>query len=276
MSITVIDNDCTGNSRKIVNELSGECPFNIVLIEETRQGIVYARNKAVNTFLKSNSEILIFIDDDEWPADDTWIMNLLKTQKCHACDIVYSDVHTIPENKSIEWVKKAFRPEQSKNHETEIKRFYTNNLLLMRNVLEKINPAFDERFGLSGSSDLHFSIKCVQAGFKAVYTPFAPVNEIFPVSKATMKWFFFRGYRSGEGATRANIYESFFPKMIYIKMIGMGGLRLLYAVLQLLKAIILLDKSLLAKSFFRFGSSIGTFAGFFNLQYNEYKTTYGG
>lgn len=274
VSVLVVDNDCTGANSKIVNSLLLEYPFGLILVEEPKQGIVAARNRAVNEFLKSDSEILVFIDDDEWPVNDDWLISLRVIQEATACDIVYSDVYTIPETRQIQWVETALRPKRNNKSISGIKKFYTNNLLVTRKVLEKVVPAFDGRFALTGSSDLHFSIKCVHAGFQAIYTPFSPVQEIFPTSKATMKWFFLRGYRSGEGATRANIYEGTFPGT-YIRCMGMGGVRFLYGMWQLIKAIIMLDKSLLANSLLRLGSSIGTFAGFFNLSYNEYRTSHG-
>ncbi len=274
LSVLVVDNDCTGVNSKIVDSLHHKYLFNLMLVEEPERGIVAARNRAISEFLNSSAEVLIFIDDDEWPVNDDWLMCLYTTQKQTNCDIVYSDVFTVPETIQIEWVKTAFRPREQKKSISEINKFYTNNLLIIREVLEKIRPAFDKRFALTGSSDLHFSIKCIRSGFKAIYTPFAPVQEIFPTSKATLKWFFLRGYRSGEGATRANIYEGTFPKT-HIECIGMGGARFLYGLWQLTKALFTLSKPLLANALLKLGSSIGTFAGFFNLNYNEYRSTHG-
>ena len=180
IQILVVDNDCTGNNSKIVNVLSTDHPFKLTLVEEPIRGIVSARNRAVAEFLKSDADLLVFIDDDEWPVKNDWLNTLVSTQRRESCDIVYSDVYTIPESEKIQWVEQAFRPKEQKKEISEIKKFCTNNLLITRRVLEKVSPAFDERFALTGSSDLHFAVKCSKAGFRTVYTPFAPVQEIFP------------------------------------------------------------------------------------------------
>jgi glycosyltransferase involved in cell wall biosynthesis len=273
VSVLIIDNDCTGENTQIINKFK-EYPFELELIEEKKKGIVYARNRAVDIFLKNKHDVLVFIDDDEWPVDEHWVITMVNTQQKYSCDIVYSDVWTVPESMQIQWVEDAFRPRQQNNKVFEIKKFYTNNLLVRYEVLEKIHPAFDERFALTGSSDLHFSIKCRKEGFKAMYTPYAPVQEVFPNTKATLKWFFLRGYRSGEGSTRAYIYEGAFPKT-HIECIGMGLMRFSYALIQMIRALLTLKKSFLANSLLRLGSAIGTFAGFFSLSYNEYSSIYG-
>lgn len=272
--VLIVDNDCTGDNRKIVNSLSDNYPFKLTLIEEPERGIVSARNCAVNEFLKSNAEVLVFIDDDEWPVTNDWLITLVDTQKREACDLVYSDVYTVPESEQIAWVQQSFRSQRQTKDVSEIKKFYTNNLLITRKVLEEVSPVFDERFALTGSSDLHFAVKCIKAGFKAVHTPYAPVQEIFPASKATLKWFFLRGYRSGEGSTRAYVYEGKFPAT-HLKCMVMGSARFIYALWQFIKAGILLNKGLLANACFRLGASLGTFGGFFNLQYHEYNTIHG-
>jgi succinoglycan biosynthesis protein ExoM len=274
IKIFVVDNDCTGENSKVIGSMSHSYPYQLKLVEESQRGIVSARNRAVDEFLKSDAEVLVFIDDDEWPVSNDWLMRLVDTQKEESCDIVYSDVYIVPESKKVRWVQDAFRIKKEKKEVAETTKFYTNNLLISRNVLEEISPAFDERFALTGSSDLHFAVKCTKSGFIAVHTPFAPVQEIFPDSRATLKWFFLRGYRSGEGATRANIYEGEFP-VIHLKCIGMGGARFIYALWQFIKAGILLNKGILANAIFRLGASLGTFGGFLNLKYHEYKVTHG-
>lgn len=274
VKVLIVDNDCTGKNTEIISSFLDDYPFKLILVEEPERGIVAARNRAVHEFLQNDDDELLFIDDDEWPVSNDWLVRLHETKDKYKCSIVYSDVHVIPENTKISWVEKAFRPKKRKKDIAKISKFYTGNLLIGREVLERISPAFDVRFSMTGSSDIHFAIKCIQAGFLAIYTPFAPVAEIFPASKASFKWFFLRGYRSGEGETRAYLYEGSFPST-HIKCIGMGGIRLLYAVGQLVKACVTLNKSTLANTFLRLGSAIGTFSGFFNLKYNEYEKTHG-
>jgi glycosyltransferase involved in cell wall biosynthesis len=68
--IVVIDNNSSDNTQQVVKKLadSGDIPLRYV--KETKQGIVHARNCALN--ISRESTFLAFIDDDELPGP-TWI-----------------------------------------------------------------------------------------------------------------------------------------------------------------------------------------------------------
>jgi glycosyltransferase involved in cell wall biosynthesis len=276
LSIIVIDNDGTGENKKVIDELLLEnYPYKIdFFIEETR-GIVSARNRTVKEFLKTDDESMIFVDDDEWPVHNDWIKKLVEVQESHNADIVYSDVYIIPQTDKIKWVKEAYTSNDYGNKILATKVFYTNNLLVKREVYEDINPPFAMPFSLTGSEDVHFSIKAINRGYKAYYTPYAPVEEIFPITRATLKWFFLRGYRTGEGTTRANMYEqknigSFIAHVIY-KFLG----RFVRGIQMFIKSLFTFKKAYLARGCTYMGATIGTIAGLLGWQYNEYNNIHG-
>ena len=275
LSIIVVDNDATGKNTDVVEELKKDnYPFELNLFVENKRGIVAARNRTVEEFLKTDIEYFIFIDDDEWPVSNDWVLKLIEAQVMTNADIVYSDVSIIPESEEITWAKDAFRVQNNEINIVPIKKYFTNNLLIMRKVLENMHPLFDERFAMTGSSDLHFSIKANNLGYKAYYTPYAAVEEVFPLSRATYKWFFLRGYRIGDGSVRANIYEGTFPKiLIHIIILILG--RFVRALEMFFKSLITFQKSYLLRGIMYFGASIGSIAGLFGLKYNEYNNTHG-
>jgi glycosyltransferase involved in cell wall biosynthesis len=274
IDICVVDNDCTGENDSIVNERNDK-PYTIALIKEQKKGIVYARNAAVEYFLKSDFDALAFIDDDEWTSDIYWLENLVIAMQASGADIVTSDVLTIPENESISWTTEALGRSKNSRNLTKTDKFYTGNVLIKRHVLETIRPAFDKRFALTGSSDFHFSLKCKNAGFQCVYTNQAPVYEIFPESRAKLKWFFLRGYRNGSGASRAEFFEGTNKLKTILMLLLMSLIRQGRGVLTMLKGFMTLDKGSLALGIMRFASGLGTIAGMFNLTYEEYKTIHG-
>ncbi|PSR52885.1 glycosyl transferase family 2 [Adhaeribacter arboris] len=275
VEILVVDNDCTGETPKIIAELASTASFKLNLVEEPENGIVSARNKAVDFFLQTSFQALVFIDDDEWPSNTTWLQTLVNTQIQTQADIVTSLVHVIAKDSSKKWVEKVLDyGSHIKKNVGPTNRFYTNNLLLMRRVLEVINPAFDIRFAFTGSSDLHFCIKCRQAGFKAVFTPDAPVQEYYPISRSSLRWFFLRGYRAGEGATRATLYEGTFP-FAYFYCLAMSGVRFVRGIFNIVIGLTTVDKAIIARSFLQVGSALGTLGGLFGMSYQEYKTIHG-
>jgi len=139
--------------------------------------------------------------------------------------------------------------------------------------LETIQPAFDKRFAMTGSSDYHFALKCRYAKLSAFYTN-APVIEEFPKSRATISWFAKRGYRSGVGFTKSHLYEDNIIKVIPFCLF-MSGVRFIRGLYYLSYGIITFNKLRITNGIFRFSSSVGTMAGFFRLQYNEYKIIHG-
>jgi len=275
LSVIVVDNDATGENQKVIDKLKEEgYPFELQLFVERERGIVAARNRTVSEFLKTASESMIFVDDDEWPSHNNWIEKLSEVERDYNADIVYSDITIIPETDEINWVQTAYRSNSEGDIIRPIKEFFTNNLLVNRNVYEELNPPFDERFAMTGSSDLHFSIKANNSGFKAYFTPDAAVEEIFPTTRATLKWFFLRGYRTGEGSTRANMYEGkLLPTLAYIfyKFIG----RIVRAIQMFIKLLLTFDKGYFYKGVTYVAAAIGTITGFFGLQYNEYEVIHG-
>ena len=151
--------------------------------------------------------------------------------------------------------------------------FYTNNLLISREVLQKINPPFDKRFAMTGASDYHFALKCQKAGFKAIYTV-APVIEEFPKSRATVKWFLKRGFRSGIGFTRSHLFEDTFIKAI-VYCLALTGVRILRGLGYCILGLLTLNKTTFVDGLFRLCSAAGTIAGFFGIKHNEYNTIHG-
>ena len=274
VDVLIVDNDTAGENNETIESLRKTAPYNLLLFVEKEKGIVKARNRVVSEFLKTDSEALIFVDDDEWPVKTDWIQTLIETQKNKDADIIYSNVEIIPETDQLSWTKDAFTGNSMGSDIVITDKFYTNNILIRRNVLEEMHPLFDMRFAMTGSSDLHFCMKANKEGYIAYFTPHAPVQEIFHSSRATLKWFFLRGYRIGEGSTRVYLYEESFPKK-YLHIFTLFFGRFARIIQNLLMATVLLKKSYLARATMYTGTTLGTIAGLFGLKYNEYEKTHG-
>jgi glycosyltransferase involved in cell wall biosynthesis len=273
LDILIVDNACEHEVETVVNDISSVSPFKITYACEESPGIVAARNKCVSEFLKTDSQNLYFIDDDEWPENNNWAQHLLDKKSEYNVDVVTSHVVSVGEPGTPSW---AIELIYGKNPLTEgdfVNKFYTNNLLISRHVLEKINPAFDKRFAMTGASDYHFALKCTKAGFKAVYTDAAVIEE-FPKSRATVKWFLRRGFRSGIGFTRSHLFEDSLMYALFYCLI-MAGVRCVRGVGYILLGMITFNKTTFVNGLFRLCSAAGTIAGFFGIKHEEYKTIHG-
>ena len=271
--VLIIDNACDAATREMVSELSKSSEYLGQYVEEPQRGIVAARNKAVEVFLNSDSQNLAFIDDDEWPRDDNWIMSLLVGMDKHNADIVTGPVIAVNFSGVPNWVTSVIHDFGKHSPGERVKYFYTNNLLVSRRVLEKMRPAFDNRFAMIGGSDYHFAIRCLAAGFRAIYID-APVMEEIPASRATVNWFALRGFRSGIGYTRAHLIEEGVLKGGF-RSIFMAGIRLARGGALLVAGLATLSKARLVNGMFRVGSCVGTIAGLFGASYREYLAVHG-
>jgi glycosyltransferase involved in cell wall biosynthesis len=273
LNILVVDNASEQTTLDVVTEVSSTSPFNIIYACEETPGIVAARNKCVTEFLQTDAQYLFFIDDDEWPAENNWAQQLLNKQKEYNADVVTSHILSVGEQGTPTWAVEIIYGKNPLKEGYIVNKFYTNNLLICIHVLEKITPAFDKRFAMTGASDYHFALKCNKSGFKGVYTD-APVIEEFPKSRATIKWFLRRGFRSGIGFTRSHLFEdALFSAIIYCLV--MAGVRFVRAIGYCLLGLVTFNKTTLVNGLFRFCSCAGTIAGFFGIKHEEYKTIHG-
>lgn len=273
LNIIVVDNACEQTTVDIVAEINSTSKIPVHYYEEPEPGIVAARNKCVEQFLATDSAFLLFIDDDEWPESYHWAQAMLVAQQKYHADVMISHVISIGEAGTPEWATQLLYGKNKWIEGQKVSIFYTNNLLLSRHVLEVVTPAFDSRFAMTGSSDIHFSIKCMRNGFVAYYTN-TPVIEEFPKSRATVKWFIKRGFRSGLGYTRSHLYVDNYMKSIPFCLF-MAGTRLVRSLVYFIIGMVSFNKLKLVDSAFRFSSFVGSLAGFFGIQYHEYKTIHG-
>lgn len=271
--ILVVDNACQSEVANLVSSLGNVSPVAIRYEEEAEPGIVAARNKCVACFLEGSQHNLTFIDDDEWPESPHWLQKLLTAQRTYNADIVTSHVISVGEPGTPRWAVDLIYGTNTLEEGQLLSAFYTNNLLISRNVLQLIQPAFSPDFAMTGASDYHFSLKCSRAGFKAYYTD-APVMEEFPASRATLRWFLRRGLRSGIGYTRSHVLEE--PGIVAVtKCLFMSLVRVGRGVFSLFSGLLTLNRTRFTEGLFRFASAIGTVSGLFGAQLKEYKVIHG-
>ncbi|QOL26487.1 glycosyltransferase family 2 protein [Thalassotalea sp. LPB0316] len=273
LDILVVDNACQDEAKQVVDSVNELSPFPITYQTESTPGIVAARNKCVSYFLTTDKQFLFFIDDDEWPSDEHWANNMLSAQVKYQADVVTSHVISVGEAGTPAWAIDLIYGKNPYSEGVSVPTFYTGNLLLTRKVIEKFNPLFDQRFAMTGASDYHFALKALKQGVKAVYTD-APVIEEFPASRANVKWFIKRGFRSGIGYTRSHLFEEPVLKAI-ARSSALSAVRFIRGLGYLLLGAVTFNKTTFVNGLFRIASSIGTIAGFFGIKHDEYNTIHG-
>lgn len=272
-SVLVVDNAQDAATKQVVEDKAATSAIPVIYDVEPQPGIVFARNRCAQRFLEEQGDYLVFIDDDEWPQSPDWLNRLCEGSDKYQADVVTSHVISVGEPGTPEWSVDLIYGNNPFTEGQFIDVFYTNNVLISRNVIASLNPCFDERFAMTGASDYHFALRAKHAGYRCVYID-APVVEEFPKSRATIKWFCRRGYRSGIGYTRSHIFEESFGKAL-ARCAVLSGVRVLRGLGKLIVGAVTGNKTKYVDGLFRLCSAWGTIVGFFGVKHEEYKVIHG-
>lgn len=195
--VLVVDNDPGRSAEPVIANYGDD---RVVYAHEPEPGIATARNRALAT--AHDTDLLVFIDDDEIPAAD-WLKNLLGTYAKYESVGVVGNVLREYEVAPDPWIL-AGRYFDRDPIETGVRVHAagTGNLLLDLNQVRRYDVWFDPIFGLSGGSDTLFTSQLVRAGGELVWCADAPVYEQIPASRLTRKWVVTRAFRIGNGGSR--------------------------------------------------------------------------
>ena len=193
--VLVIDNNADEEDRTGVIQLTGVWSVPLVYVHEPRPGIPAARNRALDAC--SDSDLLVFIDDDEEPTPG-WLVALLRTHARTAASAVVGAIVPSYEATPSPWVL-AGRFFERPRHPTgtPVRAAATSNLLLDLKVTRALGLRFDERLGLCGGDDTLFTRSLVRLGGSIIWCDEAVVVDLVPRARARMSWVLARALRSG-------------------------------------------------------------------------------
>lgn len=263
--IVVVDNDAERSAAPVLAEVRG--PYPVTAGVEPEPGIPFARQTSVD--LCADDDAVIFVDDDEVPPPG-WLQRLLDTWRTSGADVVTGPVVGRLPADAPAWARHSDVYTSVGRHRTgeRINRAYTNNTLVSRAVLDAVTPAFHPAFRFSGSSDLHFFLRVHRAEYAIVWDDEAPITEIVPSSRVSLRWLARRAFRSGAGDTisRRLITPGWRSVLVCA---GLGTARIGNGLVLLV--IGLVDPRSRIKGLRRLVSGIGSWAGLFGVNYDEYQ-----
>jgi len=200
--LVVVDNDTLPSARGTVEPWTVGHPVRYV--HEPAPGIAAARNRGLAE--ARDSDVVVFIDDDERPRDG-WLQALLDTHEHERCAGVAGAVVSIFEAAPDEWIR-AGRFFDRLRHPTgtELDVVATNNLLLDAALIRSWGLRFDDEFGLTGGSDTVFALEVRRRGGRLVWCDEAVVEDVVPATRATRSWVLRRAFRMGNTGSRARIH----------------------------------------------------------------------
>ncbi|HEY0869766.1 MAG TPA: glycosyltransferase, partial [Acidothermaceae bacterium] len=190
--VLVVDNDPAASGSAVV---SAAADPTIRYVHEPRPGIAAARNRALDE--AASYDLLVFIDDDEWP-NPTWLESMLEVHDRTASAAVVGPVISEYAAEPDPWIKAGrFFDRRRLPSGTRIDVAATNNLLLDLRQVRAFGLRFDEAFGLSGGSDTLFTRELHRRGGALVWCDEAIVIDQVPMERLTRRWVLLRALRSG-------------------------------------------------------------------------------
>lgn len=263
--IFVVDNDEDSQLTKQICE-ENACKFKIPLIYccEPRRGISYVRNKAIEV-AQQVANFLIFIDDDEVPADG-WLAYLIICQEKYKADAVAGPVvphfmSTVPQ-----WILEGrFFDRERYTTGTYLKVTRTGNVIIKLDIVDRIGR-FDESYALKGGGDAEFFMRLYKAGGRIVWSDEAVVEEWLPPSRTQLRWLLQRAYSGGTTDAGHRVREGQSRARIVLR----GILRMSMGICLTIVSIVQ-GKPETVRALQRILFGVGMIAGSFGWQYEHYR-----
>lgn len=191
--ILVLDNNSTDHTRAVVAEFAASRPAPRY-IQETKQGLDYARNRAI---AEARGEIIIFGDDDILVQPD-WLAHMavpLLADSAHQIGAVGGEVIPVFPDGLPPWVAEWHWPLAFRKDLGPIEARHSPmgaNLAFPRWVFEKLgdfHTALDRAAGnyfSGGDSEMIRRVR--DAGFEVWFAPAAAVKHQMPASRTTFRY----------------------------------------------------------------------------------------
>lgn len=273
LTIVVIDNDREAASRSTVEAVRSEIPWGLTYDVEPRQGISFARNRAVRVALEAGAELLAFIDDDE-TAEADWLAKLISAQRAHGADVVSGPVEPVYGPEVPEWVVSGRffeRPRYSSG--TRVGTAITANCLIAARLVAGTSEPFHPSFAVTGGGDTYFFRRLHRAGASIVWANDAIVREQVPNSRATVRWILQRAYRGGTSFAQTERLLHDTPGWMILRIVT-GTVRSLSGMLLLVPSL-LLGKIRTVRTLQTMCVGLGLLAGTIGFSYREYTVVHG-
>lgn len=222
--IVIIDNAPDQSARDTVESIQKKSPVSISYLHESRRGIPFARNKAVEFALDQKSDYLAFIDDDEYARSD-WLTQMLAcAEQFNEPIVVHGRV--IPEclPDAPKYLLPFFSGRECKPTGTQLKTCATDNVIFSASIIRNHTLVFDESRPLAGGTDTKFFCKVREMGIKIISCAEAIVYETVPLERISITWLSKRKFRVGinvgrrkkrEGKSRLYFMIVPLPKIVW-------------------------------------------------------------
>jgi len=265
--ILVIDNYKSGNARLVAEEKK-DTKYPVHYIQEKTPGIPFARNSAMRKSVDLNAEALIFIDDDE-VVRPLWLRNLTShyLSRQPFTQVVQGPVYPIFLTPPSNWMPTEFYGKIRDFRTGEkLSIASTNNVIIDLKLYKEYGFRFNEKMAMCGGTDTDFFRRINDRGFRIEWCKEAASDEYVPADRLTLKWILKRYYRYGASASLSLMHREGAKKARKAQ-----AKKALYHLIQGLKRIRKIDRTLPVYILRHIAEAVGIISGLLGFQYNEYE-----
>ncbi|PPF85682.1 glycosyl transferase family 2 [Subtercola sp. Z020] len=276
-TVLVVDNDPAGSGRSTVDAVTSGMPAGqqhlVDYVHEPTPGIAAARNRALDE--SRDSDLLVFIDDDERPTPE-WLSSLLEVQSATGCAAVAGPVTSEYEIEPGRWITAGrFFERRRLADRTPITVAATNNLLLDMGLVTELDLRFDTTLGVIGGEDTLFTRQIVDGGGTMFWAAGAGVVDVVPRARITKKWVVLRAFSSGNSWSVTSLMLTGGGSVAQLKarlvLTARGLVRAAAGTAQIVAGIVLRSLAHRARGTRTLARGAGMVGGAWGYSYEEYR-----
>lgn len=209
--VAVVDNDVERSAAPVLHAARRRHPtLALRAASEPRKNIALARNRTVGL---ATGEWIAFVDDDEAPGPG-WLAALHRTAIEFGADGVCAPVVPEVAPDAAPWIERGHffeRPRHRTGAAVPANELRTGNLLVRRSLLIEANGdrsadppegPFDPSYGTTGGEDSDLLGRLSQGGARFVWCDEAPVHEVVPSERATLRYLLETAFATGHTHAR--------------------------------------------------------------------------
>jgi glycosyltransferase involved in cell wall biosynthesis len=223
LSVVVVDNDAAASASDVAASFTGTGAYDLHYVVEPRQGIPLARNRALDS-VPPVTDLVCFIDDDEWPVDE-WLDAMLEVRAGTGADCIYGPVEPVyPANPPPFFVRARVFDRKRNADGARIGYAASNNVMIDLDFVSRHALRFEEKMRFTGGTDYLFFNRAIRRGLKVHWADRALVHDIVPAGRLTWKWVLQRQFRLGNTFAVSDLMEGGWQRRLY--RLGYGAARM--------------------------------------------------
>lgn len=196
VQLLLVDNNADGSARPVFDAALQTLPFTGHYVKEPRQGIPFARNRVLDEAVALGADYLAFFDDDS-VVEEGWLVHLHSALLTYKANAAHGALRFNYPAGAPAWARARGIFEVNVGLETgaQLTNGPTSNILYDLAFLTRHGLRFDERYALSGGTDLFISTDILKHGGTIVFVKEAITVETLSANRMRLGWMLKRTYR---------------------------------------------------------------------------------